>query len=162
MYIVVWLTHQTSSSQSPDVSDTNLEMANCKSGKHIFIFVPTTISGRPVCFSISSIFVWNTGSTASTWLLKIYFVRGAVYALTLNANTSSRLRHCKNLLLYLNILLHKKKSLNHTSTQLIVYSSMNWPSINPITSIGTPARPAIVNSLLSYTELTVFKHLQKG
>lgn len=27
---------------------------------------PTTISGLPVCFSISNILVWNTGSTAST------------------------------------------------------------------------------------------------
>ena len=27
---------------------------------------PTTISGRPVCFSMSSILAWNTGSTAST------------------------------------------------------------------------------------------------
>lgn len=27
---------------------------------------PTTISGLPVCFNISNIFVWNTGSTAST------------------------------------------------------------------------------------------------
>ena len=29
-------------------------------------YQPTTISSRPVCLSISSIFVWNTGSTAST------------------------------------------------------------------------------------------------
>lgn len=33
--------------------------------------IPTTISGRPVCLSISSIFVWNTGSTASTWKLEL-------------------------------------------------------------------------------------------
>ena len=29
-------------------------------------YQPTTISGRPVCFNISSIFDWKTGSTAST------------------------------------------------------------------------------------------------
>ena len=27
---------------------------------------PTTISGRPVCFNMSNILAWNTGSTAST------------------------------------------------------------------------------------------------
>jgi len=27
---------------------------------------PTTISGRPVCFNMSNIFAWKTGSTAST------------------------------------------------------------------------------------------------
>lgn len=29
-------------------------------------YQPTTISGRPVCFNMSNIFAWNTGSTAST------------------------------------------------------------------------------------------------
>ena len=33
---------------------------------HRETYHPTTISGRPVCFSMSSILAWNTGSTAST------------------------------------------------------------------------------------------------
>ena len=66
---------------------------------------PTTISSLPVCFSMSSILVWNTGSTAST-------------------DTPVPLCGIAN-----------------TSTTFTVYSSTNEPSIKPITSIGTPARP---------------------
>ena len=33
---------------------------------HCYTYHPTTISGLPVCLSMSSIFIWMTGSTAST------------------------------------------------------------------------------------------------
>mmetsp|Transcript_44342 Transcript_44342/g.110272 ORF Transcript_44342/g.110272 Transcript_44342/m.110272 type:complete len:203 (-) Transcript_44342:930-1538(-) len=72
---------------------------------------PTTISGRPVCRSMSSIFVWKTGSTASTL---------------------TPVPLC---------------GIAKTSTHLTVYSSTKSPSISPITSIGTPARPCF--SILS-------------
>mmetsp|Transcript_3517 Transcript_3517/g.11737 ORF Transcript_3517/g.11737 Transcript_3517/m.11737 type:complete len:384 (-) Transcript_3517:603-1754(-) len=70
-------------------------------------YQPTTISGRPVCLSMSSILVWNTGSTAST--LTPVPVCGIA----------------------------------KTSMHLTVYSSTNSPSMRPITSMGTPARPCL-------------------
>ncbi|BAF20415.1 Os06g0703700 [Oryza sativa Japonica Group] len=68
---------------------------------------PTTISGRPVCRSISSISLWNAWSTAST-LTPVPLCGMA-----------------------------------NTSATVTVYSSTNSPSISPITSIGTPARPCL-------------------
>ncbi len=72
---------------------------------------PTTISGRPVCLSMSSILAWKTGSTAST---------------------ETPVPDC---------------GMAKTSMTLTVYSSTNSPSMSPITSMGTPARPCF--SILS-------------
>merc|ERR1719329_1660946 len=66
-------------------------------------YQPTTISGRPVCFSISNIFVWKTGSTASTLTL---------------------LPLC---------------GMEKTSTHRTVKSSMNSPSMRPMTSLSRHA-----------------------
>jgi len=60
---------------------------------------------RPVCRSMSIIFIWKTGSTAST-LTPVPLCGMA-----------------------------------NTSTTRTVKSSTNSPSIRPMTSIGTPARP---------------------
>ena len=83
-------------------------------------YQPTTISGRPVCLSISSMFVWKTGSTASTetpvpcW------------------------------------------GMANTSVQVMVYSSTKLPSMRPMTSMGTPARPCFSIFSRAREEIWIF------
>ena len=65
-YYTKQLFDQTSNIQNQGENDTNLNDArNIKSFDDLNN-APTTISGLPVCLSISSILVWKTGSTAST------------------------------------------------------------------------------------------------
>lgn len=80
---------------------------------------------RPVCFNISNIFVWKTGSTAST---------DTPVPDCGIANTSTRSRSallCQSEIPEIEI----------SPITRIVNSSTNSPSMRPITSNGTPARP---------------------
>lgn len=124
-------------------------------------YQPTTISGRPVCFSISSIFAWKTGSTASTETpCKIDYSMGQQENIIGNGiNTHcSGLRHCENINDVYCIFINKfskhethnlKNSLwrAYKSMSIITRSSLLWKKY------VLPWEPQLFHALTSLEEL---------
>lgn len=92
------------------------------------------LTHRPVCFSMSSIFVWNTGSTAST---------DTPVPLCGIAKTSTRTRVSTGTRVSTVLQAIQEHPLSDSPMTRTVYSSTKSPSMSPITSSGTPARPCL-------------------
>ena len=104
----------------------------------------------PVCLSMSNIFAWNTGSTAST---ETPVPEGGQNRLE---RQSTSLATVDRIIAFVTLYIIPDCGIAKTSMTRTVYSSTNSPSMRPITSIGTPKTKVNGKIPINYLHVCLF------